>query len=94
MKAKKLKKIQTRATKIFTEILGDSVETQFRLNDLAVDVRYCARMGCEGCAHHVFSIGGLDDGRMEKHLPPLIYECVARRALVDVSHWLYVEGQN
>lgn len=94
MKPKNLNKIQKRASKIFTEILGDHVQTQFRPDGRTVDVRYCARMGCEGCCHHVFSIGGLDDPNLKTSLPPLIYENVARRALVVEAGWLFVEGEN
>jgi len=80
---KKIQKIQARAVKVFTEILGDSVETRFRPDGVTVDVRYCARLGCSGCDQHTFGIGGLGHPDMTADLPREIYANVGRGLLAS-----------
>ncbi len=81
MKKKKLAKIQARASRVFTEVLGDSVELRYRPDGVTVDVRYCARIGCDGCDRHTFGIGGLGHPDAAQDLPREIYANVGRHLL-------------
>lgn len=81
MKPKKLSKIQSTVSQVFSEILGENVELRFRSDGLTVDVQYCSRVGCDGCDLHVFGVGGLGDPKLRDHLPPVVYENVAKAVL-------------
>ena len=83
--SKKKKKIQAqiRASQVFSEVLGEAVELRFRPDGLTVDVRYCARIGCEGCDRHTFGIGGLDAPDIASDLPREIYANVGRHLLAS-----------
>lgn len=81
MKAKKIAKIQARATKVTQSLLGDHVQLWFRDDGLNADIRFCARIGCEGCNEHVFSVGRLGDPDLKNRLTPIVYEHVARTVL-------------
>jgi hypothetical protein len=81
MPPKKIAKIQARASRVFTEVLGDSVELRYRPDGVTVDVRYCARIGCDGCSTHTFGIGGLGHPDMATDLPREIYANVGRALL-------------
>ena len=81
MKKKKLKRIYSTATAILQEILGEDVELRPHPERLEISVRYCSRVGCEGCSFHTFGIGGLDHPQMPWDLPREIYANVGRYAL-------------
>jgi len=78
---KKIAKIQSRASRVFTEVLGEAVELRYRPDGGTVDVRYCGRIGCDGCDRHVFGIGGLDHPDAAQDLPREIYANVGRGLL-------------
>lgn len=85
MKAKKklakIEKGRARATKIFQEVLGDSVVPVFRPDGVTADVVFCAQIGCPGCGDHAFGVAHLDAPNLAQTLPPVIYECVAKAIL-------------
>lgn len=82
---KKIAKIQSRASRVFTEVLGEAVELRFRPDGVTVDVRYCSRLGCSGCEVHTFGIGGLGHPDMTVDLPREIYANVGRHLLSSPS---------
>jgi len=80
-KSKKIKRIYSTATKIIQEILGEDVELRQHPERFGIDVRYCSRVGCEGCLYHTFGIEGLSHPQMAWDLPREIHANVGRHFL-------------
>lgn len=78
---KKMAKIQSTTTEIFTKVLGvlpDQV--QFNIDGpFSARAAYCYRVGCPGCEGHLVVAHQLHGKGIKKSLPPHIHQQVCEQ---------------